>query len=57
MSTQMNFQGGVNKKHTPSTATCGAAEKGEAKSPLHGFNGKPGKGRTPTSGQQKNFPN
>jgi hypothetical protein len=59
MTTQMNFQGGVNKKTTPSTASQAAAEAGEAKSVKPVF---PCECSTITqqgvkSGPQTNFPN
>jgi hypothetical protein len=59
MSQQMNFQGGVNKKSTTSTASCGEAEKGESKGSPQQFpcDVPPPKARTPKSGPQKNFPN
>ena len=59
MTTQMNYQGGVNKKTTPSTATCGEAETGESKRSVQIFskNIEAPKARTPRPGPQKNFPN
>lgn len=58
MSQQMNFEGGVNKKTTTSTASCAQAEKGESKTSPQQFPCEvpPPKGRTPTPGPQMNFP-
>jgi hypothetical protein len=59
MSTQMNFQGGVNAKHTPSTASCAQAEKGETTTPQSEFKSDvtPAKTYKPKPGPQMNFPN
>jgi hypothetical protein len=59
MSQQMNFEKGVDYKATKNAATCGEAEKGEAKRPVQQFpcDVPPPKGRTPRPGPQMNFPN
>lgn len=57
--TSMNFEGGVNKKHTTKTATAGEAEQGEYKKPntiQFQSDGSP-KGRSVRPGPQMNFPN
>ena len=57
--TQYNFEKGVNYKATTSTASCGEAEKGEAKSGQMEFKCEvaPPKARMPKQGPQMNFSN
>jgi hypothetical protein len=56
--TSMNFEGGVNKKHTTDTASCAQAEKGEQTKPYIQFQcDSAPKGRSVRPGPQVNFPN
>ena len=62
MSQQMNFQGGVNKKATTSTASCSQAERGETKKQQENFNWTNEKctekvNPYPDTTRQMNFPN
>lgn len=54
--TQMNFQGGVNRKATPKAADSSSTTSSK---PQYNFpcEVKPAKGRTPKQGPQMNYPN
>jgi hypothetical protein len=60
--TQLNFEGGVNRKVTPNAAGCGEAERGEAKKQQENFNWTHEKctedlAAYPDTTREMNFPN
>jgi hypothetical protein len=57
--TQMNFQGGVNRKANPSACDLSGAAAGEAKKQQVNFKCgcTPAKSSGPSTGKQMNFPN